>query len=254
MNEYELYHHGILGMKWGVRRYQNVDGSLTAAGRRRYGTKENYKNYQKNKEARREYNKSFNKAYNKQHQAYSLSKKKREENTRRWEDVSDKADKYIDAHRKYRRSNTGAKLNKKLARSKESDAKFLSERSEYRSARNSRYDKRIEKQKAKLDKQIAKLNRIKNKKSKFSHDYDERTRVMKAGQDRYNSVIRNYRDARLKAFDDATFSKSPEYKNAVKEYVMQTFNDAYYLYTYGSGASRLTKNDYAHKIARDSKK
>lgn len=32
----ELRHWGILGMKWGVRRYQNKDGSLTAAGRRRY--------------------------------------------------------------------------------------------------------------------------------------------------------------------------------------------------------------------------
>lgn len=38
MNNYEneLYHHGILGQKWGVRRYQNLDGSLTAAGRKRY--------------------------------------------------------------------------------------------------------------------------------------------------------------------------------------------------------------------------
>lgn len=32
----ELYHYGILGMKWGVRRYQNKDGSLTNAGRKHY--------------------------------------------------------------------------------------------------------------------------------------------------------------------------------------------------------------------------
>lgn len=31
-----LVHHGILGMKWGVRRYQNKDGSLTSAGKKRY--------------------------------------------------------------------------------------------------------------------------------------------------------------------------------------------------------------------------
>ena len=40
MDNNELMHHGILGMKWGVRRYQNKDGSLTPAGKRRIQTGE----------------------------------------------------------------------------------------------------------------------------------------------------------------------------------------------------------------------
>ena len=37
-DENYLAHYGIMGMKWGVRRYQNADGSLTAAGKERYGS------------------------------------------------------------------------------------------------------------------------------------------------------------------------------------------------------------------------
>lgn len=51
-----LMHHGIKGQRWGVRRFQNADGSLTTAGAKRYGTEHqsslddvlnNYKNNKK---------------------------------------------------------------------------------------------------------------------------------------------------------------------------------------------------------------
>ena len=44
-----LEHSGILGMKWGIRRYQNEDGSLTEAGKLRYGKKAASEYYKQHK-------------------------------------------------------------------------------------------------------------------------------------------------------------------------------------------------------------
>ncbi len=52
----ELYHHGIKGQRWGIRRYQNKDGTLTNDGQKRY-LKEQYI-----RKAVGEYSRQYNKA------------------------------------------------------------------------------------------------------------------------------------------------------------------------------------------------
>lgn len=51
-----IAHHGILGQRWGIRRYQNEDGTLTEAGRKRLERKDA-------KWAKKNYNKIYNKTY-----------------------------------------------------------------------------------------------------------------------------------------------------------------------------------------------
>ena len=76
----ELYHYGVLGMKWGKRKAQPVSDIQ----KRVNSTKAEYKS------AKKAYNKSFNKAYNKA--AYSPSKKHRAANDARWDQASKDAE------------------------------------------------------------------------------------------------------------------------------------------------------------------
>ena len=46
----ELFHYGVQGMKWGIRRYVNYDGTLTPEGQRKYGT---YQNFARSSEGQR---------------------------------------------------------------------------------------------------------------------------------------------------------------------------------------------------------
>lgn len=76
-----LEHHGILGMKWGVRRYQNEDGSLTEIGKRRHAReqKKAVKRYKKEsinvqKEQLRNRQRLYVNAYNKTVDEYNNGK------------------------------------------------------------------------------------------------------------------------------------------------------------------------------------
>lgn len=57
----ELYHHGIKGMKWGVRRYQKKDGSITEAGKKRYARDAREKEFNKYDESSGKYYKQSKK-------------------------------------------------------------------------------------------------------------------------------------------------------------------------------------------------
>ena len=86
MNNNELYHHGILDQKWGIRRYENEDGTLTPAGKKRYNydidsAKEKYKIAKKEaKEATKEYKKTskFSSSFDQKRLNYNNSIKRME--------------------------------------------------------------------------------------------------------------------------------------------------------------------------------
>ena len=63
----ELYHHGVKGQRWGIRRYQNPDGSLTPAGKKReqerLEVEERWESIKRGEAAEKEYQEKRSKSY-----------------------------------------------------------------------------------------------------------------------------------------------------------------------------------------------
>lgn len=117
----ELYHFGVKGMKWGVRRYQNKDGSLNAAGRNRY-----YK--QSVKDAKKVANKAYNKFYKSYNKAYTSAYfhpvsnirmiagskgKKPTELRNKWKEANKDQNAYIKSRSEYKQAKRDFKQNVK---------------------------------------------------------------------------------------------------------------------------------------------
>lgn len=116
MENTQLYHHGTKGQKWGIRRYQNSDGSLTEAGRKRYQnsdgsltdkgtrrfknqdgtlTKKGQKAYKGDKDFKKQIDKENR--LKKAAEARAAKKKQEEETKKKQEEEAKKAQEYEEA-------------------------------------------------------------------------------------------------------------------------------------------------------------
>lgn len=105
MTSDEIYHHGIIGQKWGVRRFQNSDGSYTAAGKARYGIDSNGKMSKEGK-TQEKIDRKYNRIVSKSAKAYSEAKRKANEGN---DFGFTAADSYVRGKRKEAKANKYAK-------------------------------------------------------------------------------------------------------------------------------------------------
>lgn len=69
-NTNELCHHGVKGQKWGVRRYKNSDGTLTAAGKKKYAKLDNVRNSEADR---------YKRMYESEKRSFEINKKQAKE-------------------------------------------------------------------------------------------------------------------------------------------------------------------------------
>lgn len=171
----DILHYGILGMKWGVRRYQNADGSLTAKGRKRYlNPKKGYENLKKDliKSGSRGY------AYNKTENAY-------------WDDSSYRKD--MKNSKEYKEAaNNAISIAKEI---KKLDDKYWSENTTEKEAL--RISKELDKKYSELRKEEDKIldmewNNFNKQKDAIINKYtDEYIKNLKINDKEVNNMIDN---------------------------------------------------------------
>ena len=200
-----LVHHGVKGMKWGVRRYQNYDGSLI-------GTRKEKKIARIEKRTQKRIDKST-KYDNKILEARSKNRGKIEA---KYNKKINALNKDIDSFKPYASTGTKTKKGKQVLTPNDIQSSI----------------KALESRRQKIETKIN--NRIK--------DFDDGTKYIKKGQQRYNTIIKNYGNAKVSAIKNSGYNKNPEYRSAVQSYTNQVISNMTY---WSSGTKLIYAGEYA---------
>lgn len=234
-----LEHHGILGQKWGVRRFESASGHLTPAGQARYNTVEGkYQKLKSAKAAKRsaswEYNKDFAKAYNAS-QRLNITRKRQADRDAKIEKAYKSGEKYDKSIQDYKKAKIDLKYAKKVAKNDTERDSMLEKRAQNR--------EKLEKKMMKAQEK-GNLKKSEHMKTKLK-DFDEGTKAVKAGYDRYSKTLKDYGNAKISTIGNKEAKKSDAYKAATKAYRKQVGSDLMY-------GKAVTKLGYAGDAARKS--